>query len=349
MNGQQALFAAPPRHPAQYSLELIPYLAEAVRGADSVLDPMAGVGGIARVAALAGVPLVVGVEIEPDWAHAHPCVMAGDATALPFIDSAFDAVCTSPTYGNRMSDHHDARDNSTRHTYRHAIGRPLHERNTGRYPWGDTYRRLHAEAWAEAVRVLRPGGRFVLNVKDYIENGEVVDAARLWHVATLEHLGLRLDRDLEVCCPGQRHGANSKARVNVEHIITFTYLPDWNDDELELRAEVLAGRTIVVDRRKNGPHYRLWTWAEANDLATYVGRADPYGRWPGSPWANPHRGAPNDVLVDLYRQHLEHGSGHTSTENRGDPIPPSDPYRLEHRVPAVRLLGRCTAPGRVFQ
>lgn len=80
---------------------------------------------------------------------------------------------------------------------------------------------------------------------------------------------------------------------------------DWTPNEIELRSEVLAGRTVVVNRRKSGPHARLWAWADEEGLAVYVGRADPWGRWPASPWANPHRGESDEVLVALYREYLE--------------------------------------------
>ena len=32
--------------------------------------------------------------------------------------------------------------------------------------WGQAYRDFHAAAWVEASRVFRPGGRFLLNIKD---------------------------------------------------------------------------------------------------------------------------------------------------------------------------------------
>lgn len=74
-----------------------------------ILDPMAGIGRIHDLPRRLGE--TVGVELEPEWAHARKATIVGDATALP-DDWAhtFDAVVTSPVYGNRMSDHHEAKD-----------------------------------------------------------------------------------------------------------------------------------------------------------------------------------------------------------------------------------------------
>ena len=33
----------------------------------------------------------------------------GDSRQMHYPDGMFDAICTSPTYGNRMADHHNAR------------------------------------------------------------------------------------------------------------------------------------------------------------------------------------------------------------------------------------------------
>lgn len=74
-----------------------------------VLDPMAGIGRIhdldARIA------VTFGVEIEPEWAIQRTGTTVGDATNLPasWADN-FDAIVVSPVYGNRMSDHHEAKD-----------------------------------------------------------------------------------------------------------------------------------------------------------------------------------------------------------------------------------------------
>src|SRR5437868_9381022 len=103
-----------------------------------VLDPFAGVGGIHTLAAL-GIAHTVGVELEPECALQHPRNIVGSALALPFPDDTFDAIVTSPCYGNRMADHHDAKDASRRNTYTHALGRPLAFANAGSLQWGDSY------------------------------------------------------------------------------------------------------------------------------------------------------------------------------------------------------------------
>jgi hypothetical protein len=153
-----------------------------------------------------------GIEIEPEWANMHPHTWLGDATALPFASDSFDAICVSPCYGNRMADHHDAKDASTRRTYKHDLGRDLHPNNAGQLQWGKQYRAFHILAWTEAIRVLRSGGRFVLNVKDHIRAGKRQYVAG-WHVSTLCRLGLDLTFHIEVGTPGMRYGENRDARV----------------------------------------------------------------------------------------------------------------------------------------
>jgi SAM-dependent methyltransferase len=205
------------RHPARFSDAVMPVLAAAVPAGRfrRVLDPFAGTG---RVHELPNV--TVGVELEPEWATRMPGTIKADALALPFVADAFDAVCTSPTYGNRLADCHVARDGSVRHSYTHDLGRKLHPNNSGALQWGDKYRAFHVRAWAEAVRVLRPGGRFVLNVSDHIRRPErqpVTD----WHTATLTGLGhCALDR-VDVPTPRLRFGANSGARVEAGHVVVF--------------------------------------------------------------------------------------------------------------------------------
>lgn len=205
------------RHPAKYSAGLIPVIGgELVPGA-LVLDPFAGTGKIHLLR-----PLVrtFGIELEPDWAEMSPYTLVGSALCLPFADATFDAIATSPTYGNRMADHHEARDTSRRNTYRHALGRPLHPENSGQLQWGPRYRSFHLLAWQEALRVLKPHGGFVLNISDHIRNGQVQEVTD-WHVYHLVAMGLRVTSRREVPTPRNRQGANGDARVDHESVITF--------------------------------------------------------------------------------------------------------------------------------
>lgn len=124
------------------------------------------------------------------------------------------------------SDHHEARDGSKRHTYRHYLGRPLHAHNSGQLQWGDKYREFHRAAWTEARRVLEPGGLFILNIKNHIRKGEV-EPVMAWHVNALDELGFVLDRNRSrrVRTPGQRHGANGSVRIDHELVLTFVWWP----------------------------------------------------------------------------------------------------------------------------
>jgi tRNA G10 N-methylase Trm11 len=212
-----------PGHPAKFSQVILDvigvWLARSGRGL--VLDPFAGTGRIHQVADAIGARSV-GIELEREWAAMHPRTIQGNAKALPFRAGTFDAVATSPVYGNRMSDHHHARDASKRNTYTHTLGRQLHPDNAGRMHWspgrrGAAYRDLHASAWAEAVRVLKTGGVFILNVSDFLIRGERQHVCN-WHLANLANLGLVVVDHISVPTQRQRHGANGAQRVESEQV-----------------------------------------------------------------------------------------------------------------------------------
>jgi SAM-dependent methyltransferase len=236
-------------HPAPYTDALLPIMAELLLKSDGysvdagpgpakILDPFAGTGKIARLRAWLSPSgdlmspegpqaEFYGYEIEPEWAEqarAAGCACTtGDSRHMHYPDATFDAICTSPTYGNRMADHHEARDASPRHTYRHVLGRPLTPGNSGALQWGDgiageEYRALHVAVWTECRRVLKPGGIFVLNVKDHIRGGVLQEVSN-WHAVTLLMLGFVCTRRVHVPCPGQRHGANGHLRVDYESVI----------------------------------------------------------------------------------------------------------------------------------
>jgi SAM-dependent methyltransferase len=210
-------------HPARYSRALVPVLAAFLEGVPGpVLDPFAGTGeGLAVLADLLPAVEFVGIELEPEWAAITPdLVRVGNALDLPFGPGTFGAVVTSPTYGNRLADHHHAQDASERRTYTHNLGRRLHPDNSGVLHWGPLYREFHGRAWAEVARVLRPGGRLILNISDHIRTGRRAPVSA-WHVAELGRLGFELV-DLEhVPTPRFRNGANARARVEGEFVFMF--------------------------------------------------------------------------------------------------------------------------------
>lgn len=208
------------KHPAKFNDEILAAIDRALPTEGRVLDPFAGTGRIHELAT--ETRSTWGVEIEPEWADMHYRTMQGSALELPWEDNHFDAIATSPTYGNRMADKYDGRDGSKRNTYRTALDRDLHEENSGAMQWGDEYRAFHAKAWTEARRVLKPGGVFILNIKDHIRRGQRQYVTN-WHVMHLQAtLGFHEIRAVRIPTKGLAFGANHAARVEYEEVVTLS-------------------------------------------------------------------------------------------------------------------------------
>lgn len=221
-------------HPAAFSDAILRYLANtSVLPEGLLLDPFAGVGKVHRLAD--ATRRFVGVEIEPEWAREHPGNLIADALHLPFRDEAFDGAVTSPCYGNRMADSHNARDGSLRRSYTHDLqrtvgdtSRKLHPANSGTlYCWQPAYWRFHASAWEEVFRVLRPGAQFFLNVSDCyrtVKRHGVPERRREHVVDTHLRLCLSIGFDLvdrhAVDTPRMRYGENDH-RVEAETVLEF--------------------------------------------------------------------------------------------------------------------------------
>lgn len=265
--------ATMPEHPAKWSAPVLDKVAEVLtrelghlRELPHVLDPFAGVG-LQRLADAIRPHMPVslaGVELQPEWATGEPAKggaavpIIGDATALP--DSwhcTFDAVATSPCYGNRMADHHNAADLcgacrgsgctvpscraahpddgndhrlcptckgtglSWRNTYAHALRRAGGELVPGSaagMQWGPAYRELHRKALAEMVRVLREGGTLVVNMSNHVRDGAEVLVVEWW-VNAIVVAGCKLVEVTPVATARQRNGANGTLRAESEHVI----------------------------------------------------------------------------------------------------------------------------------
>ena len=220
--------ANPPKHPAPYSPNVIAAMATLVNAEAQrldmdpeqvmILDPMAGTG---RVHQLVG--RTYGIEIEPEWAAMHDLTEVGDACALTYSDDTFHVICVSPVYGNRFADHHNPKDESVRRSYKFDLGRDPSPGSSGTLHYGPEYRDLHCRAWAEATRVLKPGGLFVLNVSDFYRTigpkgnrRQVVVPVAEWHLAQLFNMGYRLESAETVDTPRMGFGANAAARIDGE-------------------------------------------------------------------------------------------------------------------------------------
>lgn len=221
-------------HPAVFNDKVLVAIRDMLKylSVKTILDPFAGVG---RIHELRPMYETYGVEIEPEWADYYPqWTTAGDSVELEDVLAAagfperYDAVVTSPVYGNRMSDHHDAKDGSKRNTYRHKLGRALHPNNAGQMQWGREYRNLHSKVWKACTNVIhagwaadsKPDGYFILNIKDHIRSGERIEVAK-WHVNMLHSLGWKLAENQKVKTRGNRYGANADLRVDFEYVLLF--------------------------------------------------------------------------------------------------------------------------------
>lgn len=225
-----------PAHPAKFSQPILDVLERLVRAEVKaraldrplrVLDPFAGVGRVHKLARPGQVE-TVGVEIEEEWAACHGGTVCDDSIAwmrrqrgLTNDPPGFDVIATSPCYGNRLADSHDARDGSVRHSYTHDLGRPLSPGTAGDLPWGPRYWSFHADAYRAMLGVLAPGGLLLLNVSDFVRSKAIVPAA-MWHRGALWGAGF-------VEAPGERprvvetqrlrYGENADARVAGELIL----------------------------------------------------------------------------------------------------------------------------------
>lgn len=223
------------KHPAKFSAPILTLIGHMLgdRAAEgTILDPFAGIGGVLDLAHLWPEAHWWLNELEPEWAAA--CEKRMIFQDVPGLVTAWDwlsvnakrhdinTVITSCTYGNRMADNHtpSPEDTSRRITYRHTLGRPLTDNNSGGMQWGETYRHFHVQAWRKVHEALRDGGMFVLNVSDHIRGGRV-QPVTAWHRSTIAGFGFESMGEEKVETKRMRLGANGDARVGYETVMMW--------------------------------------------------------------------------------------------------------------------------------
>ncbi len=235
----------PRPHPAKFPWHIIDAIAAHVPPGSRVLDPMAGSGRVHRLRELVPECWTAGVDLEIEWAAWQPGTLVGNALSLPFRDASFTALVTSPTYANRSSDHHEARDLcktcagtgevdgrtckncrgqklSDRNTYRHRLGRMPHPDNSGILAWGPAYRHLHEAVWVECARVLRPGSPAIVNLKNSVRpDGSLRFDLIGWHAGSLGRAGFVYESTIAVETPGYRKGQNGAQRADHEVLLVM--------------------------------------------------------------------------------------------------------------------------------
>lgn len=171
--------------------------------------------------------------------------------ARTFYPGHVGAIITSPAYGNRMADNYvgepcpdctdgytyfddgvhlssyreicetcdgSGRKPSKRRTYRLSLGRKLSDNNGAALQWGAKYQALHQAVYDQFDGVVRPGGLVVINVKNHVRKGEVVDAVG-WHADALAKAGWQVFDVGQVPVTGFRFGQNHEARVEHEVVL----------------------------------------------------------------------------------------------------------------------------------
>lgn len=226
--GVQNMAIDEPLHPAKFSPQILEAAIPHLEGYDWVLDPFAGVGRIHQLP-----NKTLGLEIEKEWADAHKKTINIDVfewmRRLRLSEEVLriPAIFTSPTYGNRFADHHNAKDPSTRRSYTHDMrtltgdnDRHLDPNNSGVMQWGKEYRNFHRRVWSELEMLMEPGGRFVLNIKNHVRGGEVMRVAE-WHLQFLTGaLRMRLAAIEVIGAVGMRYGDN-RDRTGFEYLFVL--------------------------------------------------------------------------------------------------------------------------------
>ena len=190
---------------------------------DVVYDPFAGTRKLALIKELGYKGKIICNDLEPEYKslNNYPVdLWVHEDAETAIIKGKIDAIVTSPTYGNRMADSHNAKDSSKRITYTHQLNRKLSSGNTGNMQWGNNYKEKHQRCYINFYKHLTEGGLFIINVSNHIRKGKEVDVVS-FHIEAAIKAGFILTENIKMPVKRMRYGSNSKLRVDNEHIIVF--------------------------------------------------------------------------------------------------------------------------------
>ena len=228
-------------HHAQFSPEIITVIARLLEAYSihRVHDPFAGKG--VRLGQLCDELDIKfsGTEIEPSFIEDRR-VRHGDARdRRRYPRKAPWAIVTSPVYPNGMADHHEAKDDSVRKTYRAAVkenegaDRELHEGNMARYGYRGTKRpdeggrsvkrKSFWEIAEDSVRNWDGAELAIVNVSDFKAQGGVIEPfAKDWDAMMQRH-GWRSINTGQVGTKRLTYGSDDSRDERMEHEWVFVY------------------------------------------------------------------------------------------------------------------------------
>lgn len=184
----------------------------------TVLDPFAGVGGIHWLGDYGY--QTFGVELENEWADAHPRTVQGNALTIGTWTPSPDAIVTSPCYGNRFADTCISTPKWKRTNYTDSLGHPMSPDSAAVIQWGPEYRRFH-QAFLDAAHTCLPaGGLLIINMSDHYRNYTRQKVCRWWRQSIID-AGFQWEYGIPVRTPRNRHGENGH-RAQCEWLLVAT-------------------------------------------------------------------------------------------------------------------------------
>lgn len=120
------------------------------------------------------------------------------------------------------TDHHNAKDKSKRHTYKHYLGRDPSPESSATLGWGKEWKKFHREGFRLMQRVVRPNGLIILDSKNHFtDRGATEHFVNEWVIRTLNKMGMPLLQVRPVFARGLRHGKNYNERADRHLIIAM--------------------------------------------------------------------------------------------------------------------------------